>query len=236
MQSSAAVAGLASRAQAVIFDFDGVVVDSEPLKAAAYEATFREVFGVALDPSHRGWRGLPEREVIAFWTRSLGLGGPIDAAALIESKRRHYRSLLDSPRLRLVPGVLDFIRALHGRGTPLALATTSTRVDQERIFARFGLAPYFRVVATQEDVERPKPDPQMYHLVLSRLGVPAGRGLAFEDSPAGVRAACGAGLETVCVLTSYRREDFPPGLPAVTDFAALAALVPAQGETDRIPA
>ena len=61
MQSTAAVAGLASRAQAVIFDFDGVVIDSEPLKAAAYEATFREVFGVALDPGRCDWRGLPER-------------------------------------------------------------------------------------------------------------------------------------------------------------------------------
>jgi HAD superfamily hydrolase (TIGR01509 family) len=228
MPDSGAVARLVGSARAVIFDLDGVVIDSEPLKAAAYADTFGELFGAALPESDHGWRGLPEAEVVTYWARALGLTPLADPADVIARKRRRYRELFNSGALRLIPGVDGFLAALARRGTPAALATTSNRADQEAIFARFGLGGFFRTAVTLDDITRPKPDPEVYRRALERLGLPPEGVVAFEDTPAGASAALAARLETVAVLTSWPRVAFPRCRHAVHDFtgpaAALAAL------------
>jgi beta-phosphoglucomutase len=221
MNGRNAVDRLVDTAAAVIFDFDGVIVDSEPLKAAAYADTFREVFGRALDPADFGWRGLREAEVIAYWCRALGFSCPADPGALIARKRERYRELLASDRLRPIPGAATFLRKLAARGTTAALATTSTRSDQRAICERLGLAKLFRVVTTLDDISRPKPDPEVYLTTLARLGLPGEKCLAFEDTPAGAAAARGAGIPVVAVLTSYPAAAFPEAAGSIPDFIGL---------------
>ena len=191
----------AAQLDAVVFDMDGVLIDSGAHHRAAWAALLDELGVEAPGDVWRLTIGRPAEEAVP-----LLLGedvSPYDAWRLATRKRDHY---VRFARRGIVPvaGVVDFIHRLGAAGVPCAVATSASSNDVHRLLTAIGVEHYFGAVVTAEDVRLGKPDPEVYVRAARGLRVPPGRCLAFEDSIVGVHAATGADMTVVGVTTSYR--------------------------------
>lgn len=185
---------------ALIFDLDGVIIDSEALHNAAVAAALRE-HGVELPPGlFDEFTGIPDAVLLEHASRTY-LDGRVSAAALLEGKQRIFLQTQD--QVRDIPGAVEFIRQVRPQVRALGLVTSALRENQQLAFAKFGLSSLFDVVVTAEDVTHAKPHPEPYLAAVVRLGIPAGECLVIEDSLHGIAAARGAGCRTVGLATSY---------------------------------
>lgn len=208
------------RFRAVVFDMDGVLLDTAPLWARA-EGRLWAAHGMRpTDNDAFATRGVPAIEACRHYARRFGL--PDAAAAILESELLRYMAReLDGP-IDAMPGAAELVARLRLL-VPLAVASNSRRAVVERAIARAGLAEAFGAIVTADDVARPKPAPDLYRLSCDRLGVPPADSLAIEDAPVGAEAALSAGL--ACYLLSAHPA--APGLVVerhVTDLTEL--LVP----------
>ena len=182
---------------ALIFDFDGVILDTETPEYETWQDVYRS-YGVELDRS--------------IWSRVIGggtdqfdpydhleelVGARLDRAAVQRSRRRRYSSIVEASSL--LPGVLDYIDEANRLGLKLGVASSSSRDWVEGHLVERGLLPHFRCVVTQEDVASVKPDPALYLVAMEQLGTSPGRALAIEDSFNGLTAAKRAGMLCVAV-------------------------------------
>jgi HAD superfamily hydrolase (TIGR01509 family) len=176
--------------EAALFDMDGLLLDTEVIYIEAMQAAARSLGReMALDFCH-SMIGVPAKECTLMIEAYYGEGFSIE-----EFRGRFYellRGLLDAG-IPLKPGVVELLDFLAGRGLPLAVATSSERRTAERHLAKAGLLDRFTALATRDDVERPKPHPDLYLEAARRLGVAPERCLAFEDSNIGLEAAHAAG-------------------------------------------
>ena len=215
----------------VIFDFDGVLVDSEPYHWAAFNEVFPspdlQITRADYDAHYLGFddRG-------AFRARFQHAGRPLTEDALrrlVEEKGRALERLIESQGIQPFPGVVELLGALRREGVPLALCTGATRRDVAVILRQLRILDVFDALVTTDDVHLSKPDPASYRLALERLqlvfpekNIPAGQTLAVEDSLWGIQAARGAGLRVLAVANTYddaplRQADFVlPALAGVT--------------------
>jgi beta-phosphoglucomutase len=201
------------RAEAVIFDFDGVIVDTEPLHYAAFQRTL-EPLGL-----HFSWQeyvetyiGFDDRDA---FRHAFSLKGTIlsqsELHTLIEQKATFFKEVIGSG-VSAYPGVLDLIFHLHTNKFPLAICSGALRSDIDPILAMLGITDYFGVIVTADDVAASKPDPECYQLAFQRLqslhqnGLSKETTVAIEDTPAGISAAKGAGLIVCAVTNSYPAE------------------------------
>jgi HAD superfamily hydrolase (TIGR01509 family) len=170
---------------AILFDNDGVLVDTEHLYFRANQGTLARV-GIHLDAA--AYVELFLREGRGAWhlARERGLGAS-DVDALRAARDRRYIDLVDTAEI-LIPGVADIVPAL-ARRYRLAIVTSSEPGPFARTHARTGLLPHFEVVLKQGDYARAKPEPDPYLQAVERLGVAADRCLVIEDSERGLRAA-----------------------------------------------
>jgi beta-phosphoglucomutase len=202
-----------TRAEAVIFDFDGVIVDTEPLHYAAFQQTL-EPLGL-----HFSWQeyfetyiGFDDRDAFrhAFSLKGTALSQS-ELRILIEQKATFFKDVICSG-VTAYPGVLDLIFHLHTLKFPLAICSGALRSDIDPILAMLGISDYFDVIVTADDVAASKPDPECYQLAFQRLqslhqsGLSKGATVAIEDTPAGISAAKGAGLMVCAVTNSYPAE------------------------------
>jgi beta-phosphoglucomutase len=197
-----------SNPPAVLFDFNGVLVDDEHYHWLALRA-------VLLPLGVRVSRRLYDDRYLAFddaaacaaALRDAGLPaarrGPATVRSLVARKRRRFRRLVREAGVGVGAGAARLVRRLAA-SAPLAVVSGAARVEIEDALRRAGLRRLFRVVVAAEDVRRCKPDPEGYRRALGRLGVrhPAGC-VAVEDSPGGIAAARAAGLRVIGVATSY---------------------------------
>ena len=199
------------RPEAVLFDFDGILVDSEPMHYRA----FTEV----LDPLGMGfpWKeyveiymGFDDRD--AFREAFRGKGIDLDDANLAKLVAAKSRAFQDGIRngVTSYPGAVPLIESLHAAGRPLALCSGALRSDIAPILAELGVAHCFNVIVSADDVRRSKPDPESYALAFARLSeryatllTGPEKSVAVEDTPAGIRSAKGAGLRVLAVTNSY---------------------------------
>lgn len=181
--------------EAVVFDMDGLMLDSE---RAINECMAR----AASDLGHElpaslwlqmigGGDGLCRR----LLTERIGANATVELLARAEAM---YDVVADAG-IAHRPGIIDLLDWLVARGIPRAVATSTRRPLAMRKLAAAGLLPYFDAVATSSDVAAPKPAPDVYLLAASKLGVAPARCLVLEDSPTGVRAALAAGMTPVQV-------------------------------------
>jgi putative hydrolase of the HAD superfamily len=188
--------------RAVVFDFDGLVVDTESLILRAWqeeyerhgvefpvEAWVRANVGTTREESDAYIDELDELERL--------LGAPVDRDAVQERRSQRRRELMEDARAE--PGVRDWVDAATRDGLRLAVASSSARWWVEENLARVGLADRFDHLSCADEVGAAKPDPAVYRAALEALGVAASEAVALEDSPPGVRAAKGAGLFCVAV-------------------------------------
>lgn len=196
-------AGLASPIS-VIFDMDGVLVDSGAHHREAWTRLLGEL-GAPVPPE--------------FWKRTIGrpsveavpllLGGPVppaEARRLARRKHEHYLALAANS-LPAIPGVVGFVATLRAARVPLAVATSARRSDAIDLLGPLGLLERFEAIVTAEDTQRGKPDPEIYLLAARRLSVPPDTCLVFEDAIVGVEAARRAGMRVFGVATAYEPAD-----------------------------
>jgi HAD superfamily hydrolase (TIGR01509 family) len=190
--------------EAIIFDHDGTLLDTESQDYRACQLLFAE-YGVALNLAEwaelvvgriGGYHGLFDRLVAAH-------GNGLTREAVWERFRALWQANLVD--VRLMPGVERLLTELHQAGYPLGVATASDRAWTTRWLGQFNLSHYFRVVATRDDVAAPKPAPDVYTLAAAKLGVRPERCLVFEDSLAGVESARAAGMRVVAVPNTVTR-------------------------------
>ena len=209
-----------SRVEAILFDFNGVLLDDEADHFRAYRDLLRPM-GVRFTRALYDARYLPltDSESSARMLRDTGLpDGPAARRRFLSAKRRLFRARMRAERRTLDPGVRAAVHRLQRLGMTLVIVSGSARAEILTALRPARLRPAFRFIIAAEDVKRGKPHPEGYLRALARLRLPAERAMAVEDSPGGIRAARDAGLRVLGVSTSYR--------PAVLRRAGAFAVVP----------
>ena len=178
---------------AVLFDCDGVLVDSEPYSEQAWRRALSD-WGIALG-DFTVWVGKTDSELAAHFSEQAGA----DPEVLAAGSRRHLLAALRREPLTPHADALAVLASAEESGLPTAVVTNSERWRLRAILASAGLGRRFAAEVTSEDVAAPKPAPDVYLAAAERLGVAPGRCLALEDSPVGVAAARAAGMTVVAV-------------------------------------
>ena len=181
----------------IIFDFDGLIIDTEM-------------------PGCNAWAELFNQHGFSFtiedWKKAIGTGptaydpanhlsqltnGQLNAQEIQELSLSRTRELIELQSL--LPGVLDFIIAAERLGLPMAVASSSNREWVEGYLSKLGIRKFFKVVCTSDDVANVKPDPELFLLAAKKLGVAPSEAIIFEDSPSGIRAAKAAGILCIAI-------------------------------------
>jgi beta-phosphoglucomutase len=190
--------------RAVLFDFNGVLVDDEPLHRALTLQVLGEAFNLEVSRAEyrRHCLGRPDREALRAVLEARGLAvGDGALAALVRRKTELYRERA-VPKDLLVAGVQALLADLVGRGMDLAVVTGSGGEEVSWLLENTGLREYFALIVAAEDIQRGKPDPEGYRAALGRLGCKPEEALAVEDSLAGIEAARRAGLWVLALTTA----------------------------------
>lgn len=200
---------------AVIFDFDGVIADTEPLHYQSFQHVLKpEGMTYTWDEYLANYVGFDDRDAFRFGFRSAGKD--LDDARLnelIEAKERVFAELVRQGALAPYPGVRDLLSRLEQAGIPTALCTGARASDIREALAALDLEGAFAAVVTADEVAASKPDPESYLRSLRALALasPARalvpeRCVAIEDTPAGIASARGAGLKVLAVTNTYPQE------------------------------
>ena len=187
--------------RAALWDMDGTLLDSaeyhwlawrETLAADGFDLAheqFVATFGQRTDTILRGW-----------------LGADLSASEIDRvggAKEALYRRFVRERGVQLLPGVGDWLARLQAAGWRQAVASAAPRLNVEAILEALGITTYFAAITSAEDVQRGKPDPQVFLLAAERLGVPPARCIVLEDAPAGIEAAHRAGMRAIGVRSSH---------------------------------
>jgi beta-phosphoglucomutase len=191
--------------EAVVFDMDGVLIDSGAHHRAAWRALLEELGEAPAHPEH--WRltiGRPSEEAVP-----LLLGRRVSEYEARRLARRKRDLYVDFARTGIVTvaGVSRFVAELSRRSVPRAVGTSASAFDVHHLLAHAGLRRYFSVIVTADDVVYGKPDPEVYLLAAARLRVVPERCVVFEDSLVGVEAARRAGMRAIGVATAHTSDE-----------------------------
>ncbi len=194
-----------SASRAVLWDVDGTLLDSAAYHWQSWQATlalegfpiqwehFTASFGQRNDAVLRGYFGadfpLSEVERIA------------------EAKEARYRELMRAGGVTLLTGVGEWLQRLHQAGWLQAIASSAPRLNVITIVEALGIGSYFEAIVSAEDVQRGKPDPQVFLVAAEKLGVPPERCIVVEDAPVGIEAGRRAGMRTIGVLSTHAQLD-----------------------------
>jgi beta-phosphoglucomutase len=203
--------------KAIIFDFDGVVVDSEPLHYQAFVMVGKSFgYEFTYDQYMAQFIGFDDRDAFRFMLSQAieaGHAPEIDdadayLAELIEKKRKAFEAIA-AMQTAAIPGVINLIDELHGQGFPIAIASGAVHADIEQMLRLIDRREKFEIIVAADDVAHSKPDPTTYALAFEKLaakypdrGLTPANTLAIEDTAAGLASANGAGLQTLGLTTT----------------------------------
>lgn len=190
----------------VIFDMDGVLVDSSEAHFQAWHRLgqregkpfTRELFQLTF--------GMHNQQIVPMWMEQEVAQSEIDRLA--DWKETAYRELVVE-LMRPIPGVLDLIAALHAQGVTMAVGSSGPLPNIQLVLKQLGMTEYFSALSTGEDVTHGKPDPEVFLVAARRLGRDAQRCVVLEDAPQGVEAARRAGMAVLGITSSRPAEDLP---------------------------
>jgi HAD superfamily hydrolase (TIGR01509 family) len=210
--------------RAVLFDMDGVVLDSEPVAARIMQEAARHFGFDVPDLAMDSYKGLPGEVVYARVAADFA-EGRVDGPRFRALRDRLYETAL--PGIPLMPSVRVVLDRIAALDWTMALVTSSRRRHAETVVDAHGLRSYFPVILGSEDVSRPKPDPDPFVTAATRLGHRPDACLAVEDSANGARSAAAAG----CTVIGFGSGFSPSALleagarATVPDHEALARLL-----------
>ena len=191
--------------RAFLFDFDGLIIDTETASRAGWAWLYREhgfelpedKWATLIGTIGAPWNPMEHLEAL--------VGSPLDADALNERRRTHELSLLETEQFR--PGILDYLEEAERRSLKIAIVSSSSNRWIDMHLSRLEHAIHWdAIVAANHDVGRAKPRPDLYLEACGLLGVEPEEAIAFEDSPNGVRAARAAGIYVVAIPNDVTRD------------------------------
>lgn len=208
--------------KAVIFDMDGVVVNTEPLSHTANMKFYKSLGIDVTDEVYSTFIGNSDKNIIQKIVDLYKV--ETDKDVLLNQCLDYYCDEFDNdPNLELMPGVKDLIMDLHTNGMNILLASSSSKVKINRVFTRFGLYPYFSHIISGQDFEFSKPHPAIFLEAVAKSGFTANECIVIEDSTNGIKAATAAGV--YCI--GYKSEedslqDTSLANEVITDFKELS--------------
>ncbi|MDD2987095.1 HAD family hydrolase [Flavobacterium sp.] len=182
--------------QTVIFDMDGVIVDTEPVHHFAYQQHFEQLKIDVSPEMYASFTGNSTKNIYERLTTTFRLTQ--DIQTLVETKRNLFNEAFDQKQdLYLLEGVEDLIKELNENGMQMVLASSSAKVTIQRIFNRFDLHPYFSHQVSGEDFPKSKPHPAIFQQAAFLANTPIEKCIVIEDSTNGILAAKAAGIYCV---------------------------------------
>jgi HAD superfamily hydrolase (TIGR01509 family) len=183
--------------RSVVFDLDGLLIDTEPIFEEAARLLLSRRNKPLISEVMRAMMGAPAREVLPMFRERHQLSESLEELA-VEYRECFFATLGEQP-VKLMPGALTLLDRLERKGTPRAIATSSTAAYVERIMAPHRLLHRFAFILSADDVAQGKPHPEIYLKTAERLGYAPGEMLVLEDSVNGLRAAKAAGARCIVV-------------------------------------
>jgi beta-phosphoglucomutase family hydrolase len=205
---------------AVIFDMDGVVVDNITYHFDAWRQ-FANRYGLTLSDEEltRYVNGRVAREVLEYlFKKELT---PEEVGQYTEEKETLYRDLY-RPFLKPTPGLLSFLEGLREQNIPTAVATSAPYTNIDFTLEGTGTQHYFREIVDARHVKRGKPDPEIYLLAASRLGMAPEKCIVIEDALLGVQAGLAAGMKVIGITTTHTVEELNNTHAVIRDFQSLS--------------
>jgi HAD superfamily hydrolase (TIGR01509 family) len=189
------------RSEAVIFDMDGLVLDTEPLYRQVWLGAADQLGYVPDKRLYPLFLGRSSRDCEEILQRHFGDDFPVDEFGRLW--RQRWRRLLAVEPVAVLPGAEELLQELEGHEVPFALATTANARETEESLKAAGMNGRFPIVVTVDDVARGKPAPDLFLEAARRLAVAPGRCVVLEDSDAGIQAAAAAGMPAIMVPISH---------------------------------
>ncbi len=182
--------------RAVVFDCDGVLVDSEPLSEQSWATVLARYGYTPTAGDHVATRGTSSADTTAYYSRLIDVPPDHDLLAEVDEVRR----AAFVSQLEAFPDAVASVRALAGEGVPLAVASSSGRTNLDMKLAKFDLMRYFDITVAGDEVRRGKPAPDLFLAAAEGLGVASADCLAIDDTEIGADAALAAGMRAVQIL------------------------------------
>lgn len=189
----------------VIFDMDGVIVDTEPVHRFAYFQQFSELNVAVTEEMFTSYTGNSTRNTFQKVKETFQLDH--DVEDLIQRKRTIFNDAFDNKEdLELLPGVEDLIKDFYNKGMQLILASSASKVTISRVFNRFKLHDYFTHIVSGEDFPMSKPHPAIFEHAASLSIAPKENCIVIEDSTAGIKAAKAAGIYCIAYNSFHSKQ------------------------------
>ncbi|QQY80324.1 HAD superfamily hydrolase (TIGR01509 family)/HAD superfamily hydrolase (TIGR01549 family) [Keratinibaculum paraultunense] len=179
--------------KAIIFDMDGVIIDSEPLHCKLEREILKELGGKITEEEHNAFIGTTDYHMWSILKEKFNIKKPVDE--IIQMKKERF--IKNIHMLNLVDNVEEFIEKLHKKGYPMGLASSNNRKIVNLIVNKFKLDKYFNVIISGEDVSKGKPHPEIFLKTAEKMGVEPHNCLVIEDAKNGVIAAKAAGMKCI---------------------------------------
>ena len=216
--------------KAVIFDFDGIIVDSEPIHYRAFQKILEPLgAGFSWQEYVERYLGFDDRDAFREAFRASGLLLTDEKLSELIALKASLFHEVASEGVSSYPGVIQLIKSIAGT-IPLAICSGALRSDIEPVLQMLSLAEAFDCMVTAEDVPASKPDPASYRLAIEKLQqifprstITAAEAVAIEDTPAGISSAKGAGLWVVSVTNSYPAKELHSADMIVASLAVITS-------------
>lgn len=207
----------------VIFDMDGVIVDTEPVHHYAYFQHFQQLNILVSEELYQTYTGNSTRNVFQKIKAQFNL--PHEVEDLIQTKRNLFNEAFDTKEdLFLIDGVEDLIKDFHANGIQLILASSASKVTIERVFNRFNLNQYFTHKVSGEDFPKSKPHPAIFEFAASLSVAPKENCIVIEDSTNGIEASVAANIYCIGYDSLHsKNQDLSKSNIIIKDFKELNA-------------
>lgn len=204
--------------KAILFDMDGVIVDTEPLHHKAYNNMFND-FDLNVSPSlYQSFTGQSTINICRFLCEQFNL--EVEPIELVERKRFHFKDLFfNDTSLSLIDGVLDLIKDYYSNGLTLVLASSASMTTINNVFTRFDLDKYFVAKLSGADLRFSKPHPDIFIKATKASGFNRSECIVIEDSTNGIKAAFDAGIYCIGFDSiNSKNQDYTLAKKVVSDF------------------
>ena len=204
--------------KAVLFDMDGVIVDTEPLHHKAYKMMFDDVGIDVSDSMYRSFTGQSTRGICEFLCKHFDL--TLEPITLEKGKRAHFTKLFfEDPDLQLLDGVEDLIKNYHSNGLTLVVASSASMFTINNVMKRFDLDSYFKDKLSGADLKASKPHPEIFINAAKAAGVSNSECFVIEDSTNGIIAAKEADIFCVAYKSAHSKDqDYTRADMTISDY------------------